>query len=568
MKKVFNLKSVLLAVASFVLAAQSVSLVSAADVWSHTVTRSGANITVDWQDKPGATRYTLIASRGGVQSGPIIVTESKFVDTATKPNLTYTYTVSATLPVENPEAPVEGEPAPTETYEQVLFTTKPFSYKLDTLTAGAKLNSFNSIKLTYKNINGASGYQIYRATSKSGKYSHIKTTPATTFTNTGLSLNKTYFYKVRAYQNINGKTYYTNTVVTSGVKTVLGKTKLTAATPSYNAVKLTYKKADGATSYKIYRSTSSNKGFKHIKTTSSLSYVASSLETGKTYYFKVRPYRGGTASSYSNTVKVKPVLNRVSKVSATPNLKSVKVSWTKVSGASGYKLYRATSKTGSYKHIKTTKSLSHNDTKLGDNATYYYKVVAYRTIGKKTVNASATTPIKAVTPRPQGVYKYTKDSLVVLEMGKVHYNYYAVCSTKQCDFGSSNVLYDDVFRYKAYAFVPANHYLAFYSLPEGRITAAENYKYSPKNSFDKTGWYLVGADLVPGSYRITGSNTYDYCVGTIPMCYPDDPDFGEYVKEADEYATGETFLDLEEGDFLRIDADNLTKIYGVRLIGM
>lgn len=57
----------------------------------------------------------------------------------------------------------------------------------------------------------ATGYQIYRKTGKNGKYKLIKTikkNSTLSFKNTGLKKNTTYYYKVRAYKVVNGKTYY------------------------------------------------------------------------------------------------------------------------------------------------------------------------------------------------------------------------------------------------------------------------------------------------------------------------------------------------------------------------
>lgn len=64
------------------------------------------------------------------------------------------------------------------------------------------------VTLQWKKTAGAEGYQIYRATSKSGKYSRIKTiTKGTTlaYTNSKLASGKMYYYKIRAYRT-NGKT--------------------------------------------------------------------------------------------------------------------------------------------------------------------------------------------------------------------------------------------------------------------------------------------------------------------------------------------------------------------------
>ena len=88
-----------------------------------------------------------------------------------------------------------------------------------------------------------------------------------------------------------------------------------------------------------------------------------------------------------NTVKVKPSLKSPS-VKLKSGKKKAIVKYNKVSGASGYKIYRSTKKSKGYKLIKTTKSRSYTNKKLKSKKTYYYKVRAYKKVGKKTVYSS------------------------------------------------------------------------------------------------------------------------------------------------------------------------------------
>lgn len=54
----------------------------------------------------------------------------------------------------------------------------------------------------------------------------------------------------------------------------------------------------------------------------------------------------------------------------------LKVSWSKRTKAVKYNVYRATSKSGTYKKITTTTKTSYNDKTVDNNKTYYYKVKA------------------------------------------------------------------------------------------------------------------------------------------------------------------------------------------------
>jgi fibronectin type 3 domain-containing protein len=54
------------------------------------------------------------------------------------------------------------------------------------------------------------GYQIYRSTKKSSGYKKIATTTKRKYKDTrSLKSGKKYYYKVRGYRKVNGKTVYT-----------------------------------------------------------------------------------------------------------------------------------------------------------------------------------------------------------------------------------------------------------------------------------------------------------------------------------------------------------------------
>ena len=77
----------------------------------------------------------------------------------------------------------------------------------------AKKSKTSVAKITWTKSTGAEGYEIAMATAKDGKYTTIKTiTNGSTlsFTKSGLTKNKTYYFKVRSYITINGKKVYSD----------------------------------------------------------------------------------------------------------------------------------------------------------------------------------------------------------------------------------------------------------------------------------------------------------------------------------------------------------------------
>ena len=168
-----------------------------------------------------------------------------------------------------------------------------------------------------------------------------------------------------------------------------GKVKgLKLSSRTYKSVKISwtaYKKAAG---YEIYRADKKNGKYKKIKTLKSCSYNDKGNKTlGKSKYYKVRAYATVDGkkkySKYSSILGAAPRLAKPESVTTTGVTGGVKIKWSKVSGAKKYKVYRATSKNGNYKKIKTTKSRSYTDKSVSAGKKYYYKVRAYKKVKKK-----------------------------------------------------------------------------------------------------------------------------------------------------------------------------------------
>lgn len=170
-------------------------------------------------------------------------------------------------------------------------------------------------------------------------------------------------------------------------------TGVKAAGAAYNKVKASWRKVSGAAGYEVLQYNSSTKKYSRVALVKGTSYTKSGLKTGTKYSFRVRAYKtadGKTIySPYSKTVSAKPVLAKVRKVNAKNKIKrSATITWKRVEGASGYKVYRATKKNGKYKAVKTIKrgkTVKFTNKKLKKEKKYYYKVRAYRTVDKKKV---------------------------------------------------------------------------------------------------------------------------------------------------------------------------------------
>ena len=107
-------------------------------------------------------------------------------------------------------ATTEQKPSDTTTTQKLSMTTVK-----DILKKVSKINLQNlkkrKVRITWKKVKNADGYQVYRATKKNGKYKLVKVVKGNkkvSYTNTKLKKNKKYYYKVRAYRTVKGKKVY------------------------------------------------------------------------------------------------------------------------------------------------------------------------------------------------------------------------------------------------------------------------------------------------------------------------------------------------------------------------
>lgn len=156
-----------------------------------------------------------------------------------------------------------------------------------------KKNGYNSLKLSWAAVDGATSYQVYRSTTgKSGSFTLKKTTSGTSYTNTGITCGKTYYYKVRAV-NKAGKGAY-SAVKSSKVQPSTIKITNIKCISEFK-LRVYWEKVAGASGYQVYRAKKGTDSWKLYKTVSSKYNYATNYLEGDTKYskweYKVRAYR-------------------------------------------------------------------------------------------------------------------------------------------------------------------------------------------------------------------------------------------------------------------------------------
>lgn len=209
----------------------------------------------------------------------------------------------------------------------------------------------------------------------------------------------------------------------SQVKAITPK-NVKAASCSYTKIKVTWDKIEGVDGYKVYRATKKSGKYSLVRTTTSAnttSYINTGRTTGKTYYYKVRGYKKfGKTTYYTKYSAVRSTYARPNKAVITrvylPKDEHVKVTWNKVSEASGYQVYRKRTDKSTWKLFKSvsSKTTAVIDELLG-KATYpwgkdgpkvydmsdldhnwEYKVRAYKTVNEKKVYGLFSNPVRFV----------------------------------------------------------------------------------------------------------------------------------------------------------------------------
>jgi fibronectin type 3 domain-containing protein len=230
-------------------------------------------------------------------------------------------------------------------------------------------------------------YSIYRGTATDGEASTPVGTVSgttTTFTDTGLTNGKTYFYNVAANNSV-GVSPDTNEVsVSPGPATTAppAPTGL-SANPANTEIDLTWNPSAGATSYSVYRGTAPGaEGATPVGTTTTDSFADTGLANGTGYYYTVAANDAAGASAKTAETNTVPTAAVVAPpvpfgVVTTTSAGQINLQWTYEENATSYRIYRSTTPGGEgATPLATVTSSSYTDTAVTSGTTYYYEITA------------------------------------------------------------------------------------------------------------------------------------------------------------------------------------------------
>lgn len=321
------------------------------------VTTSSAKLS--WSAVPCADKYNVYIVKDGKNVLNQTVSETTATISSLSSGAAHTFVVEA---VDTPTAIKSAQ-------AKVTTTTKPGAVDAKKIKSSS---TASSVTLTWTAASGAKGYVVEQYISK--KWQKVADVTKATATINNLKGYTSYSFRVVSYtKDTAGKNLYGAASSSVSATTAFASTSLKAATASASSIKLTWSKSNNAKGYQIQQYVSG--AWKTIKTTTELSYTVSSLKANTLNKFRVRPYSGSvygpfsSAEAYTNPAKTSSL--KVSKTTAT----SATLSWSKVSGATGYTVYQYAD--GKYTKILDTTKTSATISSLKSASTYTYYVKAY-----------------------------------------------------------------------------------------------------------------------------------------------------------------------------------------------
>ncbi|MGD9955680.1 MAG: hypothetical protein AB7V23_06405 [Candidatus Nanopelagicales bacterium] len=205
---------------------------------------------------------------------------------------------------------------------------------------------------------GATAYRVYRD-------GVLVASPATTsYTDTGLTNGTAYTWTVTAVKQNSAESAASSGATATPQVPAPGTPTGVTATAGANQVAVQWTAVSGATSYKVYR------GGTLVQTVATTSWTETGLTSGTAVSYTVVASNAGGSSAASIAATATPLPAAPTGLTVTPGNASNALTWTAVTGAASYRVYRNGTQVG------TSATASYSDTGLTNGTSYTYYVVA------------------------------------------------------------------------------------------------------------------------------------------------------------------------------------------------
>ena len=308
-----------------------IPLLMAPELSAGVTTASG--ISIHWKAVTGAEAYIVYRSVGGnyLEIDEIArVSALSYTDKQVQAGKSYDYYVVPIVRFGTVD--VEGLVS-----NSVSAIAQPLILNQDRMGIDS---TATTLKVFWEAIPGVAGYELQRSLYADNNYGSVITLTTASYTHTGLSLNTSVYYRVRAFYLVDGVKVYTN-YIQKGGKTKLATPVMTATTINPTTIALSWKAITGASSYSIYIYRPYAYDFALLKTVTTTSYTHTD-----SFFIAERPYAYyvvanssmNISSNSSEIVIAYPSVAAPTNVKAVPTSDTVSVTFTAAAKAVGYEV--------------------------------------------------------------------------------------------------------------------------------------------------------------------------------------------------------------------------------------
>ena len=332
-------------------------------------------VKLSWADVEGADFYDVYrsTSKNGTYTRLKRIEDYYYTDNSAKAGTTYYYKVRAAKVMgESEEETIWAYSDDSAVQSRACDLARP------TITL-SNVASSGKVKVSWDAVSGASKYEVWRKIGTDGEYSKLTTTTGTSYVHTGAKAGTTYYYKVKALYEGKESANSAFSEAKSRACDLARPTITLSNVASSGKVKVSWDAVSGASKYEVWRKIGTDGEYSKLTTTTGTSYVHTGGKAGTTYYYKVKALYAGKESANSAFSEAKSRTCDLGSPSISISITSkgnAKLTWNAVSGAETYKVYRSTSKNGSYTQIKVVTGTSYTDTSASAGKDYYYKIIA------------------------------------------------------------------------------------------------------------------------------------------------------------------------------------------------
>ena len=271
----------------------------------------------------------------------------------------------------------------------VLYTRNaaavPAAPKIKLTTSG------NQFQLSWNAVSGATSYQVYRIVDSTVEdYTLLGTTKSTTFTDKAAKTGTTYTFAVKAV-NANGESMTSSPCAGKLTTTTPDNVTLSSAKAVNGGIQVTWKAADGAVKYRVYRKGPGDANWVIVATVTGTSYTDKTAKAGVKYTYTVRGIAsdGKTLSPGFDATGVSATMPKPVTAPANVTLTGAKVvnggiqvTWQKAAGAEKYRVYRIGPGDANWVIVATVTGTSYTDKTAKAGVTYTYTVRGIAADGK------------------------------------------------------------------------------------------------------------------------------------------------------------------------------------------